>query len=204
MNKSAAKKMKQRSAGKPDIELGKRIRLRRVEQRISQAELGDQLGVSFQQVQKYEKGVNRVGAARLQQIATALDVPVTFFYDGDSKAREVESLLFLDSAFSLRLLRAYSKIKDQTVQRQLVSLMESIAANEDLSQSRRRGLILTVRRGYDQPTQADRLARDGRARQHAGRVATAPACLRASLRPAPQHRAVRTALSSSPRHGREA
>jgi transcriptional regulator with XRE-family HTH domain len=131
MNKSAAKKMKQRSAGKPDIELGKRIRLRRVEQRISQAELGEKLGVSFQQVQKYEKGVNRVGAARLQQIATALDVPVTFFYDGDGKAREVESLLFLDSAFSLRLLRAYSKIKDQTVQRQLVSLMESIAANED-------------------------------------------------------------------------
>ena len=63
MNKSAAKKMKQRSAGKPDIELGKRIRLRRVEQKISQAELGDKLGVSFQQVQKYEKGVNRVGAA---------------------------------------------------------------------------------------------------------------------------------------------
>ena len=88
------------------------------------------LAVSFQQVQKYEKGVNRVGAARLQQIASALDVPVTFFYDGDNKAREVESLLFLDSAFSLRLLRAYSKIKDQTVQRQLVSLMESIAANE--------------------------------------------------------------------------
>lgn len=131
MNRSAAKKMKQRSAGKPDIELGKRIRLRRVEQKISQAELGDKLGVSFQQVQKYEKGVNRVGAARLQQIASALDVPVTFFYDGDNKAREVESLLFLDSAFSLRLLRAYSKIKDQTVQRQLVSLMESIAANED-------------------------------------------------------------------------
>jgi transcriptional regulator with XRE-family HTH domain len=129
MKQAAAKKMKQRSAGKPDIELGKRIRLRRVEQKISQAELGDKLGVSFQQVQKYEKGVNRVGAARLQQIATALDVPVTFFYDG--KAREVESLLFLDSAFSLRLLRAYSKIKDQTVQRQLVSLMESIAANED-------------------------------------------------------------------------
>jgi len=109
--------MKQRSAGKPDIELGKRIRLRRVEQKISQAELGDKLGVSFQQVQKYEKGVNRVGAARLQQIATALDVPVTFFYDGDGKAREVESLLFLDSAFSLRLLRAYSKIKDRRERR---------------------------------------------------------------------------------------
>jgi DNA-binding XRE family transcriptional regulator len=94
MVKSAAVKFKPRSAGKPDIELGKRIRLRRVEQHISQAELGDKLGVSFQQVQKYEKGVNRVGAARLQQIATALDVPVTFFDDGDGKAREVETCCF--------------------------------------------------------------------------------------------------------------
>src|SRR5205085_11853865 len=119
------------SAGNPDIELGKRIRLRRVEQKISQGELGAKLGVSFQQGQKYEEGVNRVGAARLQQIAYAPGVPVTVFYDGDNKAREVESLLFLDSAFSARLRRAYSKIKDQTVQRQLVSLMESIAANED-------------------------------------------------------------------------
>src|SRR5450432_2678200 len=127
MKQAAAKKMKQRSAGKPDIELGKRIRLRRVEQKISQAELGDKLGVSFQQVQKYEKGVNRVGAARLQQIANALDVPVTFFYDSDNKTREVESLLFLDSAFSLRLLRAYSRIKSQAVQRQMVTLMEAIA-----------------------------------------------------------------------------
>src|SRR5476651_1149618 len=130
MKQSAAKKMKQRSAGKPDIELGKRIRLRRVEQKISQAELGQKLGVSFQQVQKYEKGVNHVGAARLQQIATALDVPITFFYDGDGKSREVESLLFIDSSFSLRLLRTYSKIKDQAVQRQFVSLIENIAANE--------------------------------------------------------------------------
>jgi transcriptional regulator with XRE-family HTH domain len=119
--------MKQRSAGKPDIEMGKKIRLRRVEQRISQSDLGEKLGVSFQQVQKYEKGVNRVGASRLQQIANALDVPVTFFYDSDTKTREVESLLFLDSAFSLRLLRAYSRIKSQAVQRQLVTLMEAIA-----------------------------------------------------------------------------
>jgi transcriptional regulator with XRE-family HTH domain len=120
----------QRSAGKNDQELGKRIRLRRVEMKISQAELGDKLGVSFQQVQKYEKGTNRVGASRLQQIATALDVPVTFFYDGDKKNREVDSLLFLDSSFSLRLLRAYVSIKSQAVQRQMVSLMETIAAGE--------------------------------------------------------------------------
>jgi transcriptional regulator with XRE-family HTH domain len=131
MVKSAAVNIKPRSSGKPEIEMGKKIRLRRVEQRISQSDLGEKLGVSFQQVQKYEKGVNRVGASRLQQIATALDVPVTFFYDGDGKTKEVESLLFLDSAFSLRLLRAYSKIKDQAVQRQMVSLMEAVADNED-------------------------------------------------------------------------
>src|ERR1700690_3493351 len=97
--KSRGSNINARSSGKYDVELGKRVRLRRVEMKISQSELADKLGVSFQQVQKYEKGVNRVGAARLQQIATALDVPVTFFYDGDGKAREVESLLFLDSAF---------------------------------------------------------------------------------------------------------
>ncbi len=126
-----------RSSGKYDIELGRRLRLRRVEQKMSQSELADMLGVSFQQVQKYEKGVNRVGAARLQQVATALDVPVTFFFDdvdagkraNDSK-REVESLLFLDSSFSMRLLRAYSAVKDQAVQRQFVTLIESIAAKE--------------------------------------------------------------------------
>ena len=130
MVKSAAVKFKPRSSGKPEIEMGKKIRLRRVEQRLSQSDLGEKLGVSFQQVQKYEKGVNRVGASRLQEIATALDVPVTFFYDGDGKTKEVESLLFLDSAFSLRLLRAYSKIKDQAVQRHMVSLMEAVADNE--------------------------------------------------------------------------
>jgi transcriptional regulator with XRE-family HTH domain len=103
----------QRSAGKYDVELGKRIRIRRVEQNISQAELGAKLGVSFQQVQKYEKGVNRVGSGRLQQIADALQVPVTYFYDeGDKGSREVESLLFQDSHFSLRLLRAYNGIQE--------------------------------------------------------------------------------------------
>jgi transcriptional regulator with XRE-family HTH domain len=111
--------------------LGKKIRLRRVEQRISQSDLGEKVGVSFQQIQKYEKGVNRVGATRLQQIATALDVSVTFFYDGDSKTKEVESLLFPDSTFSLRLLRAYSKIQDQAIRRQMVLLMEAVADNDD-------------------------------------------------------------------------
>jgi transcriptional regulator with XRE-family HTH domain len=130
MVKLAVAKFKPRSSGKPEIEMGKKIRLRRVEQRLSQSDLGQKLGVSFQQVQKYEKGVNRVGASRLQQIAAALDVPVTFFYDSDAKSREVESLMFLDSAFSLRLLRAYGKIEDQAIQRHMVLLMEAVAYNE--------------------------------------------------------------------------
>lgn len=99
---------------------------------MSQNELGEMLGVSFQQVQKYEKGVNRVGASRLSQIADALQVPITFFYgDGTATQKkqqsEVESLLFLDSSFSLRLLRAYASITDQKVQRQFVALMESVS-----------------------------------------------------------------------------
>jgi transcriptional regulator with XRE-family HTH domain len=64
--------------------MGKRIRLRRVEIGMSQSDLGDELGVSFQQVQKYEKGVNRVGANRLHQIANALKTDVNFFYGDES------------------------------------------------------------------------------------------------------------------------
>lgn len=106
--------------------MGTRIRLRRIEQHLSQAELGATLGVSFQQVQKYEKGTNKVAANRLQMIADALDVPVTFFYGVTTKEREFETLLFKDSAFSLRLLKAYNAL-DEHVARKFVTLMESVA-----------------------------------------------------------------------------
>jgi transcriptional regulator with XRE-family HTH domain len=108
--------------------MGRRIRLRRRETGISQIELAGHLGVTFQQVQKYEKGINRVGAARLQQIAKMLGVDIPFFYDGDGKQPAVDSPLVLNSVFSLRLLRAYTAIKDQAVRRQLVILVEMIAA----------------------------------------------------------------------------
>ena len=124
--------MKQRSAGKSDIELGKRIRLRRVEQKISQAELGDKLGVSFQQVQKYEKGVNRVGAGRLVRVGEALDVPVSFFFGAtDGGSEDTRAILgFLDTSYSLRLLRAFSRIPQGEVQRAVVDLVESIAPDK--------------------------------------------------------------------------
>jgi transcriptional regulator with XRE-family HTH domain len=136
MTKKHALLRNKRSSGPHDIQLGRRIRLRRIEQQISQDALGKALGISFQQVQKYEKGIDRVGASRLQQIATALDVPVTFFYDEastgkqNSHKREVESLLSVDSAFGLRLLRAYVSTEDQIVRRRFVTLVESIAADQ--------------------------------------------------------------------------
>src|SRR6266705_3147392 len=68
-----------RSGDPRDAEIGKRIRARRLERGLSQTELGQRLGVTFQQVQKYEKGTNRVGAGRLQRVAEILDVPITFF-----------------------------------------------------------------------------------------------------------------------------
>lgn len=117
-----------RVAGKHDEDMGHRIRLRRVEIGLSQSDLGTALGVSFQQVQKYEKGINRVSASKLQQIANSLDVPITFFYGNGGKVQnEVESLMFLDSSFSLRLLRAYAAIKDKGVQRNFVNLLERVA-----------------------------------------------------------------------------
>src|SRR5216683_1523187 len=90
---SSTKKLSPRSAGVADIEMGRRIRQRRRETGISQKELAGHLGLTFQQVQKYEKGINRVGAALLQQIAEVLGVDIPFFYDGNGKEPDVDSLL---------------------------------------------------------------------------------------------------------------
>lgn len=123
-----ANKSHPRAVGKHDEDVGQRLRLRRVETGMSQETLAKRVGVSFQQVQKYEKGTNRIPTSRLMGMAAALGVSIDFFFGNNGKAQnEVESLLFLDSAFSLRLLRAYAAIKDQTVQRDFVSLMEKVA-----------------------------------------------------------------------------
>src|ERR1700710_1803567 len=94
-----------------DVEVGQRIRARRMAKGMSQTELGALLGVTFQQVQKYEKGVNRVGAGRPGRVAEALDVPVSFFFGGtDLGSDDTRAILgFLDTAYSLRLLRAFSR-----------------------------------------------------------------------------------------------
>ena len=118
-----------------DIEVGHRIRIERLARGLSQTALANQLGVTFQQVQKYEKGVNRVGAGRLTKIAEVLGIEVGTFFSGkemleSAEGGEVEEsplkLLTVSGAF--RLLRAYSEIGDTNMRRALVELVEQISA----------------------------------------------------------------------------
>ncbi len=122
-------KSKVKSTNSNDVGVGQRIRARRMAKGMSQSELGSMLGVTFQQVQKYERGINRVGAGRLVSVAEALDVPISFFFGiTDNDAEDTRAILgFLDTSYSLRLLRAFSRIPEAQVQRAVVELIESIA-----------------------------------------------------------------------------
>jgi transcriptional regulator with XRE-family HTH domain len=117
-----------------DIEVGRRIRLHRLERRLSQTKLADEIGVTFQQVQKYEKGTNRVGASRLTRIAKVLEVPISAFFGGTSTggdrppekiALELEYLLIPGA---LRLVQAYKDIQDSPTRRIVLELVEMIAS----------------------------------------------------------------------------
>src|ERR1041384_2592254 len=131
-----AMKSTTKSTNSHDIEVGQRIRARRMAKGMSQTELGNLLGVTFQQVQKYEKGVNRVGAGRLVRIGEALDVPVSFFFGAtDAGSEDTRAILgFLDTSYSLRLLRAFSRLPPGSGQRAVVDLVESIAPDKGRAQ----------------------------------------------------------------------
>jgi len=125
--------MAQRSPTSADREIGRRLKIRRLDLGISQATVADALGLTFQQVQKYEKGTNRISAARLQRIAEILDVSIAYFYDekiGESKKRQAAFAL-LETAYSLRLIRAFTRIKDRRTQLSTVELIEGIADAND-------------------------------------------------------------------------
>jgi transcriptional regulator with XRE-family HTH domain len=113
-----------------DLEVGRRVRALRLERGLSQAALADRLGLTFQQVQKYEKGSNRIGAGRLQRIARILKVPVSDLFDASPPTgAHAETLFeFVDTAAALRLLRAYSRIRNPEVKQALAVLAEKIAA----------------------------------------------------------------------------
>ncbi|KMO30137.1 Cro/Cl family transcriptional regulator [Methylobacterium tarhaniae] len=124
-----------------DRHVGHRVRVRRLLIGISQEKLGDALGVTFQQIQKYEKGTNRISASRLRQIADMLNVPVSFFYEGAPRqdgARSEEggaepasdhgaNDVFWTSQ-DLQLVRAFQRITDHQVRRRIISLVEAIGA----------------------------------------------------------------------------
>jgi len=124
-----------------DKHVGSRVRMRRMMLSMSQEKLGDALGLTFQQVQKYEKGTNRIGASRLQQIAHILQVPVSFFFEGapsvgahhSSGVGEAPSPAhvsdFLATSDGLTLTKAFMRIRSSKLRRRIVDLVEQIAAD---------------------------------------------------------------------------
>jgi transcriptional regulator with XRE-family HTH domain len=127
-----------KSSNPVDKHVGSRVRLRRMMLSISQTKLGDALGLTFQQVQKYEKGTNRLSASKLQESANFLQVPVTFFFEGapsvsdTSKAKGASPSPayvtdFLATRDGLALIKAFMRIKDAKLRRCVVNLVERIA-----------------------------------------------------------------------------
>ncbi len=134
--------MSTKSPNPVDKHVGSRIRMRRIMLSMSQEKLGEALGLTFQQVQKYEKGTNRVGASRLQQISEVLQVPVSFLFDGaPTKTTNGEGFAegpspayvtdVLSTSDGVALVRAFSRIGDPKLRRSIVELAEQIAARED-------------------------------------------------------------------------
>ena len=123
-----------------DKHVGARVRMRRMMLSMSQEKLGDALSLTFQQVQKYEKGTNRIGASRLQQIANILQVPVSFFFEGapnmpgHSGMGEAPAPTyvsdFLATSDGLSLTKSFMRIKNSKLRRRIVDLVEQMADEE--------------------------------------------------------------------------
>jgi len=110
-----------------DMEVARRVRALRLEKGLSQGKLGSALGLTFQQIQKYEKGTNRIGAGRLQKIAEVFDVPVAALFGAAAPAAPEDLIELADTATALRLLRAFSRISSPKLKLALATLAEEIA-----------------------------------------------------------------------------
>lgn len=111
-----------------DVTVGQRIRLRRNLLGVSQEKLAEALGVTFHQIQKYEKGANRVSAGKLYDIALALQVPISFFFDAiDDLDGQHEALALIGTPGSLALLRAFTSIRDHTSRKQIIDICKTVA-----------------------------------------------------------------------------
>jgi transcriptional regulator with XRE-family HTH domain len=131
-----------KQANPVDVLVGNRVRLRRMLIGMSQERLGELLGLTFQQVQKYEKGINRIGAGRLYNVAHILGVPIGYFYEGlaDQPGRQggphdgmttPPVMEFLSSGEGLQLSLAFMRIKDGTVRKRLIDLIKSLAGGDE-------------------------------------------------------------------------
>jgi transcriptional regulator with XRE-family HTH domain len=131
-----------RRANPIDVHVGSRVRLRRMLLGMSQEKLGEHLGLTFQQIQKYEKGINRIGASRLFDLSKVLAVPVQFFYEelpvaGDGASGFAEqpaesyAVEFLSSREGLELNKAFARITDARVRRSIVELVRAYAGDVD-------------------------------------------------------------------------
>lgn len=147
-NTTTRRRVGRPKTGKPnpiDVHVGSRVRLRRTLLGMSQEKLGEALGLTFQQVQKYERGANRVSASKLFQLGHALDVPVSFFFDdmpddvrsagveddddgGEDPGAATEQPDPMAKRETLELVRAYYRIKDPLVRKRMFELVKAIAA----------------------------------------------------------------------------
>lgn len=142
--KTTAEKAPRKKKGGPDpidIHVGSRVRLRRMILGMSQEKLGKALGLTFQQVQKYEKGVNRIGASRLFQLSDLLSTPIQFFFDdyetaGPSYTGMAEPddgdafMKFVSSPEGVQLCRHFSAIDDPQVKKRVLDLVKTISETE--------------------------------------------------------------------------
>jgi transcriptional regulator with XRE-family HTH domain len=137
--------MPKKSPNLTDKHVGSRVRMRRMMLEMSQTELGNEIGLTFQQVQKYEKGTNRIGAGRLHEIARILKVPISFFFEGsprepgehrgargegDTPPLPTYVTDFLATSDGLALTKAFMQIKDANLRRRIVSLVQEITGEK--------------------------------------------------------------------------
>jgi transcriptional regulator with XRE-family HTH domain len=126
----------------PTDKFGSRVRMRRMMLGLSQEKLADGLGLTFQQIQKYEKGTNRISASRLQAISQILDAPVHFFFEGGPQSATGGQALgdspspayvtdFLTTADGLALVKAYVRIKDASLRRSIVRMVQAITGESE-------------------------------------------------------------------------
>ncbi|HEY2447092.1 MAG TPA: helix-turn-helix domain-containing protein [Rhizomicrobium sp.] len=130
-----------KQANSVDAQVGNRVRLRRMLVGMSQEKLGELLGLTFQQVQKYEKGVNRIGAGRLYHVAQILGVPVSYFYEdvadqspdiapSNNDRATPSAVEFLSSSEGMQLTLAFMHIKEPKIRRRVIDLVKSLADGE--------------------------------------------------------------------------